>query len=183
MPHDQLHNGVVFARRYRGGQVVCLLTTRNDDIASRFAPGQNLSVPELEKDPSVELLRALAPEAWQTEPDAMRQLAQIAGGLPLVLELLGGYLSVSEHHRFPELLKQAMDTLADPQKRLGLLVTGADSYEQNAEGLFTTFDRIVDFFLAEKPGELYVGGCTVPSDLPQEVRDKAVRLARTLVGV
>jgi multimeric flavodoxin WrbA len=67
-------------------------------------------------------------------------------------------------------------------KRLGLLVTGADAYEDNAEGMFTAFDRIVDFFLARKSGELYVGECSVPADLPEEFKNKALELARSLVG-
>jgi len=67
-------------------------------------------------------------------------------------------------------------------KRIGLLVTGADAYEDNAEGLFTAFDRIVDFLLAKKYGELYVGECSVPTDLPEEFKNKALELAGSLVG-
>jgi len=63
-----------------------------------------------------------------------------------------------------------------------LLVTGADRYEGNAEGMFTAFDRIMDFLLARKSGELYVGGCSVPSELSEEIKDKALKLARSLVG-
>jgi len=67
-------------------------------------------------------------------------------------------------------------------KRIGLLVTGADAYEENAEGMFTTFDRIVDYLLARKTGELYINEYSVPSELPQEVRDQAIKLARSLMG-
>ena len=56
---------------------------------------------------------------------------------------------------------------------IGLLVTGADAYEENAEGMFTAFDRIVDFLLARKSGGLNVGDCTVPVELPEEVKNKA----------
>ena len=66
-------------------------------------------------------------------------------------------------------------------KRIGLLVTGADAYEDNAEGIFTAFDRIVDFMLARKTGELYVGECSVPAELQEEVKNKALELARSLV--
>ncbi len=66
-------------------------------------------------------------------------------------------------------------------KRIGLLVTGADAYLENAEGMFTAFDRIVDFLLAKKSGELYVGECDQPAEIPGEVRYKAVELARSLV--
>jgi len=67
-------------------------------------------------------------------------------------------------------------------KRIGLLVTGAGAYEENAEGMFTAFDRIVDFLLARKSGELYVGECSVPAELSEEVKNKALELARSLVG-
>ena len=66
-------------------------------------------------------------------------------------------------------------------KRIGLLVTGADAYEDNAEGIFTAFNRIVDFMLARKTGELYVGECSVPAELQEEVKNKALELARSLV--
>ena len=66
-------------------------------------------------------------------------------------------------------------------KRLGLLVTGADAYEENAEGLFDAFDRIADFLKTPKGGELYVGGCSVPAELPKTVMDQAVGLATSLV--
>ena len=35
-------------------------------------------------------------------------------------------------------------------KRIGLLVTGAGTYENNAEGVFTAFDRLSDFYLTRK---------------------------------
>jgi multimeric flavodoxin WrbA len=66
-------------------------------------------------------------------------------------------------------------------KRVGLLVTGAGVYDDNAEGLFTAFDRIVAFLLAKKAGQLYVGECSVPAELSETVRQKAMDLARTLV--
>jgi len=47
--------------------------------------------------------------------------------------------------------------------------------------MFTAFDRIVDFFLARKSGELYVGECSVPAALSEEVKKKAQKLARSMV--
>jgi len=85
-----------------------------------------------------------------------------------------GYSLVTNYHKpgHTSLLKG---------KRIGLLVTGADAYEENAEGMFTAFDRIVDFLLAKKSGELYVGECTVPADLSEGLKDKALELAQSLV--
>ena len=67
-------------------------------------------------------------------------------------------------------------------KRIGLLVTGAGTRENNAEGMFTAFDRIVGYLLARKSGELYVGKCIEPADLPEEFKNKALELAHALVG-
>ena len=67
-------------------------------------------------------------------------------------------------------------------KRLGLLATGGGPFEKNAEGMFAAFDRIVGFFLAQNQGELYVSGCTEPSELTDEVEQQAQALARTLAG-
>lgn len=66
-------------------------------------------------------------------------------------------------------------------KRIGLLVTGGGPYENNVEGLFTAFNRITEFLLAEKSGELYIGGCTAPDELPESTREEALALARSLV--
>jgi multimeric flavodoxin WrbA len=67
-------------------------------------------------------------------------------------------------------------------KRIGLLVTGADAYEDNAEGMFIAFNRMVDFLLANNNGELYIGECSVPSELSEGVKDKALELAQSLVS-
>ena len=86
-----------------------------------------------------------------------------------------GYALVTNYH-------QPNQTSLMKGKRVGLLATGAGSYEQNAEGMFTAFDRIVRFLMAQKAGELYVGGCTAPADLSDDVREKAEELAKSLVA-
>jgi len=67
-------------------------------------------------------------------------------------------------------------------QRQALLVTAADAYENNAELVVTSFRRIVDYAKARLAGELVVGNCTSPAELSQEVRERARRLARELVG-
>ena len=133
------------------GQVVCLLTTRDDNIARKFAPDQNRHVPELEENPSVELLRSLAPEAYAADRDAIRQLAQVVGGLPLTLELLGGYLSESEHHRFPELMQQALTALADPQQRLDLSATRLGARADGKQTLQAVITLSLDHLAETRP--------------------------------
>ena len=85
-----------------------------------------------------------------------------------------GYALVTNYH-LPD------QTSLMKGKRVGLLATGGGPFENNAEGMFTAFDRIVGFLMAKKAGELYVGGCSVPAELPADVKDKAVELARSLV--
>ncbi|MEK6193382.1 MAG: NAD(P)H-dependent oxidoreductase, partial [Deltaproteobacteria bacterium] len=86
-----------------------------------------------------------------------------------------GYALVTNYH-------QPNQTSLMKGKRVGLLATGGGAYENNAEGMFAAFDRMVGFLLAQKAGELYVGGCSVPAELPADVKDKAAELARSLVG-
>ena len=86
-----------------------------------------------------------------------------------------GYALVTNYH------KPGHTSLMEG-KRIGLLVTGAGAYEENAEDMFTAFNRIVDFLLARKSGELYVGECSIPADLPEEFKNKALELARSLVA-
>jgi multimeric flavodoxin WrbA len=86
-----------------------------------------------------------------------------------------GYALVTNYH-------QPNQTSLMKGSRVGLLTTGADEYENNAEGMFTAFDRIVDFLMAEKAGELYIGNCKKPADLSDDVREQAKELAHSLVA-
>jgi len=107
--------------RCSGPRCVHLLTTRDQAIARAFAgPAQTVSVPVLEDDPAFQLLQNLAPEACAADPVAAHRLAQTVGGLPLALELLGGYLAAPERSYFPELGQAALAELADPRRRLQL---------------------------------------------------------------
>jgi tetratricopeptide (TPR) repeat protein/SAM-dependent methyltransferase len=105
-----------------GGPNCChLLTTRDDAIARTFAGVTGTErVLELADAPAFELLRQIAPEACEVDPEAARQLAVDTGGLPLALELLGGYLAIPEHSFFPDLSATAFLELSNPKRRLEL---------------------------------------------------------------
>lgn len=107
--------------RCSGPQVITMLTTRDQAIARRFAgPQQSINVPVLATEPGYALLYALAPEACDTDPATARRLAATVDGLPLVLELLGGYLGASSQRRTQARRQQALSTLDDPATRLAL---------------------------------------------------------------
>lgn len=67
-------------------------------------------------------------------------------------------------------------------QRQALLMTAADSFENNGEGAVTTFRNLADYHKAVVAGELFLGGCTSPENLGPEVREKAVDLARQIAG-
>jgi hypothetical protein len=107
--------------RCGGPNCAHLLTTRDDGIARGFAgPSATEKVPELELDPAFELLRSLAPEVCAAEPEAARVLVKDVGGLPLAIELLGGYLGDPEHGGLAGLRTEALREMSDPARRLRL---------------------------------------------------------------
>ena len=124
------------ALKVGGPNCAHLLTTRDQIIARQFAGAKNeLTVESFDDDKALELLSALAPEVVQSNPEAAQELVRAVGGLPLALELLGGYLSSKEEYLYPELFPElsaaAYEELADPQKRLALARSrlGGDSAE------------------------------------------------------
>ena len=66
-------------------------------------------------------------------------------------------------------------------QRQALLVTGADAYENNAEPLFTAFDRITEFYKAKKTGDLYITS-TTPDQMSSDIREKAISFARQIAN-
>jgi tetratricopeptide (TPR) repeat protein len=118
---DAWHADAAGLLRCGGPGCAHLLTTRNQAIARQFAGvAQAVSVPTLEDDPAFALLQALAPEACAADPGAARGLARAVDGLPLALELLGGYLAVPERSYFAELSQVAVAEMADAGRRLAL---------------------------------------------------------------
>jgi tetratricopeptide (TPR) repeat protein len=137
---DDAWNAEAAKALYCGGpHCVYLLTTRDKDIARSFAGAAHVvSVPELAEDPAFTLLQKLAPEACAVDPAAARALTQAVGGLPLALELLGGFLARPEHLAFADLSQQALQELADPAARLAL----ASRRLGSLEGSVTLADTI-----------------------------------------
>lgn len=102
-----------------------LLTTRIPEVATRFAGQQALHVPELTFDESMQLLEQIVPALVEKEWDAVSRLAQIAGGLPLTLTLMGNYLLVQMRHRQQRRIQKALRQLQLPEERMQLILPQA----------------------------------------------------------
>ncbi|WP_027185366.1 flavodoxin family protein [Desulfovibrio inopinatus] len=62
-------------------------------------------------------------------------------------------------------------------KNIALLATGGGQFENNADGMFTAFDRLSGYLLTKKAAELFVGGCSTPDALPDGTQERAIELA------
>jgi len=67
-------------------------------------------------------------------------------------------------------------------RRMALLVTGGGEYKNNAEPVFTAFDRIIGFYKAQKAGQLFIGPCTTADQLKTSFKDQAISFAREIVS-
>jgi len=95
-----------------------LLTTRDHTIASRLASEKPQPVKELPESHAITLLATLCPIAAQADEEALRRLARAAGGLPLALTLIGGYLA--DNITFSAEVPQVLQDLAQAEAWLGL---------------------------------------------------------------
>ncbi len=67
-------------------------------------------------------------------------------------------------------------------QRQAILITGGGPYKNNAEPVFTAFDRLQGPHMAIKSGEFYIGGCKTRDDLSEKHKEQAVEFARKIVG-
>jgi multimeric flavodoxin WrbA len=67
-------------------------------------------------------------------------------------------------------------------KRQGTLLTGGSDYENNAEGLIFTFNKLQGFYKTENAGELFIGKCTADYKRPEDAKERACAFARNLVA-
>ncbi|MEM7532109.1 MAG: tetratricopeptide repeat protein [Chloroflexota bacterium] len=108
--------------REAGPNCAYILTTRDRHIARQFSGIQDVHhVPVLPRKISYSLLNKIAPEACVSEPQITHQLNESVGGLPLAIELLGGYLAAPENSMFPESRKKALFQISTSKQRLQLV--------------------------------------------------------------
>lgn len=65
-------------------------------------------------------------------------------------------------------------------QRQALIITAADPFENNAEQVLTTFQRILVYDKAVSAGELLICNCTEPQDLTEDVQVQAGMFAKQL---
>ncbi len=65
-------------------------------------------------------------------------------------------------------------------KRQALIVTAADSFENNTEQVLTSFQRMLVYNKTHSAGELMVCNSTTPEELGEDVKDQAVKFASQL---
>lgn len=67
-------------------------------------------------------------------------------------------------------------------QRQALLATGGGPYENNAEPVFTAFGRLQNPHKAVNAGELYIGKCTTPENMDNDVKTRAVEFAQKIIS-
>ncbi len=82
--------------------------------------------------------------------------------------LYRGVCGSAEHTSFVEGQRQA------------LIVTAADQFENNAELIQTSFQRILVYDKAHSAGELFICNCTTPDELGEDIKVQAIHFARQL---
>jgi len=103
-----------------GPQCAYLLTTRFPAIALTCPAKQIMHVCELDDHQSVELIQHLASITLTLESTLLQPLIERAGGLPLVLTLLGNAIRVQTHDRQPRRVCSVLSRLQDARNRLCL---------------------------------------------------------------
>ena len=120
-----------------------LLTTRQQLLARAFTGDASVvtDVEELVLEQSLDLLRQLAPNAVELEPDAACELAKLTGGLPLALTLVGQALAAESYSRNPKRVQAVIEDLKRADARLTTKPTGA---ERTLQAAIALSDRLVN---------------------------------------
>lgn len=111
------------ALRFTIGGPTCahLITTRFSSIATQIAADGAAEVEELTDEEGMTLVRTLAPQVVEQEPQQVHELVKDVGGLPLALTLIGNYLRIQSYKSHPRRLLTALQLLRDdPGTRLDL---------------------------------------------------------------
>lgn len=108
-----------------GSECTTLVTTRRDEVSGHFFQQERATiiVPELSTEDGLQLLRHLAPDAVNKQPEATRELVETVNGLPLALVLMGKYLQQKGTTGQWYALKRALQDLQRAKTRLKIELT------------------------------------------------------------
>jgi multimeric flavodoxin WrbA len=67
-------------------------------------------------------------------------------------------------------------------KPMALLLTGGGEEAENADMVIRGFQHLVEYLKGRMVGHLFVGGCTTPAKIGEDVKIRAVAFAVTLSG-
>ncbi len=101
-----------------GIQCVHLVTTRSPKIATQLSFRNTVLVPGLSRKQGNELLARFLPDFSKQEPEALDQVVQEVGMLPLALTLIGKHLYSYERLKQPRRIKNVLKQLHEPVSRL-----------------------------------------------------------------
>lgn len=163
-----------------GGPYCAHLLTTRDLAITRRVRAQAVTVPTLRNELAFDLLKKLAPEVCAADPTKAQDVAHSVGGLPLSIELVGGYLAAPEHSLFPELAFEALAEMSDPSHRLQL----ASRRLGSSRGAEVSLQETIQFSLAHLPASVVDGFYALgalaakPADFSLEAA-KAITAAET----
>ncbi|HLG78790.1 MAG TPA: NB-ARC domain-containing protein [Ktedonobacteraceae bacterium] len=101
-----------------GSQCTYLLTTRLPHVASTFAQGSTILVPELAETDGLALLTGPVPQLVDQHKETAQRIVHMVGGLPVALNLLGRYLATLAPTGQPRRMLTTLARLAERSYRL-----------------------------------------------------------------
>jgi hypothetical protein len=67
-------------------------------------------------------------------------------------------------------------------KPMALLLTGGGTETDNADMVVRGFQHLVEYLKGRMVGHLFVGGCSTPAELGEDVKARAVEFATAIGG-
>ena len=117
---DAWQSEAALALKLGGAECAYLLTTRLAQVALDFSSKGTLQLRELNMEDGCHLLSYFSPLAARMEPEQIRRLVSLVGGLPLALVLIGRYLQKQNYAAQGRRLYQAFSSLESVHGRLHL---------------------------------------------------------------
>lgn len=129
-----------------------LVSTRFPKIAKEFVRNESnndlgaiISLKPWSPERSLRLVQRLAPEAFALDPDSISHLVNACEGIPILLNVLGSYLSSSHAASFKRLHARRLREFANPSARIRMAVDRFGS----EPGIRLTMENLLDLTLSQ----------------------------------